>query len=63
MIVIADTSPLNYLVRSRYVWLLPELFGQILMDFRVALEALKSLGFRVSSALEKSLLEMYDLEK
>lgn len=33
------------------------------MDFRVALEALKSLGFRVSSALEKSLLEMYDLEK
>jgi hypothetical protein len=28
MIVVADTGPLNYLIRSGYVRILPELFGR-----------------------------------
>jgi predicted nucleic acid-binding protein len=38
MIVVADTSPLNYLVRSRYVWILPELFGKVVVPNAVVTE-------------------------
>ena len=31
MIVVADTSPLNYLIRSGYVWIIPELFGEVIV--------------------------------
>jgi len=40
MIVIADTSPLNYLIRSGYVWILPELFGKVLVPKAVLTEML-----------------------
>jgi predicted nucleic acid-binding protein len=38
MIVIADTSPLNYLVRCGIIWILPELFGDVLIPSEVAAE-------------------------
>lgn len=38
MIVIADTSPINYLVRSEYVWILHELFGELLIPRAVLIE-------------------------
>jgi predicted nucleic acid-binding protein len=38
MIVVADTSPLNYLVRSGYVWILPELFGKVVVPNAVLTE-------------------------
>jgi predicted nucleic acid-binding protein len=40
MIVVADTSPLNYLIRSGYVWILPELFGKVLVPKAVLTEML-----------------------
>jgi predicted nucleic acid-binding protein len=40
MIVIADTSPLNYLIRSGDVWILPELFGKVLVPKAVLTEML-----------------------
>jgi predicted nucleic acid-binding protein len=40
MIVVADTSPLNYLIRSGYVWILPELFGKVLVPQAVLSEML-----------------------
>ena len=41
MIVVADTSPLNYLVRLGYVWILPELFGKVLVPKAVLAEMLR----------------------
>lgn len=38
MIVVADTSPLNYLVRSGLAWILPELFGRVLIPNAVRSE-------------------------
>jgi len=38
MIVVADTSPLNYLVRSGFAWVLPELFGRVLIPNAVRSE-------------------------
>ena len=38
MIVVADTSPLNYLIRSGYVWILPELFGRVIVPKAVLAE-------------------------
>jgi predicted nucleic acid-binding protein len=38
MIVVADTSPLNYLIRSGYVWILPELFGKVVVPKAVLTE-------------------------
>lgn len=38
MIVVADTSPINYLVQSGYVWILPKLFGQVLVPHAVIAE-------------------------
>ena len=38
MIVVADTSPLNYLIRSGNVWILPELFGKVLVPKAVQTE-------------------------
>ncbi|MGA3070656.1 MAG: hypothetical protein ABSD43_10615 [Terracidiphilus sp.] len=40
MIVVADTSPLNYLIRSGYAWILPELFGKVLVPKAVLTEML-----------------------
>jgi len=40
MIVVADTSPLNYLIRSGYVRILPELFGKVLVPQAVLSEML-----------------------
>jgi predicted nucleic acid-binding protein len=40
MIVVADTSPLNYLIRSGFVWILPELFGKVLVPQAVLAEML-----------------------
>ncbi|MGH9344986.1 MAG: DUF3368 domain-containing protein [Terriglobia bacterium] len=40
MIVVADTSPLNYLVRAGYAWILPELFGRVLVPNAVMTEML-----------------------
>lgn len=40
MIVVADTSPLNYLILSGYVWILPELFGKVLVPKGVLTEML-----------------------
>lgn len=38
MIVVADTSPVNYLVRSGYAWILPELFGRVIVPNAVIAE-------------------------
>lgn len=38
MIVIADTSPINYLVRSEYIWILRELFREVLIPRAVLAE-------------------------
>lgn len=38
MIVVADTSPLNYLIRSGFEWILPELFGRVLVPNAVRSE-------------------------
>jgi len=35
MIVVADTSPLNYLIQIECVYLLPELYGEILVPAAV----------------------------
>ena len=40
MIVIADTSPVNYLIRSEYIWVLPELFREVLVPRAVLGELL-----------------------
>jgi len=42
MIVVADTSPLNYLIRSGYVWILPELFGKVAVPMAVLTEMQRS---------------------
>jgi predicted nucleic acid-binding protein len=38
MIVVADTSPLNYLVRAGYISILPDLFGRVLVPIAVMTE-------------------------
>jgi predicted nucleic acid-binding protein len=38
MIVVADTSPINYLIRCGYIWILPDLFGEVLVPNEVATE-------------------------
>ena len=38
MIVVADTSPINYLVRCGYAWILPELFGRVVVPNAVMAE-------------------------
>ncbi len=40
MIVVADTSPLNYLIQIDEVGLLPAIFGQVLLPTAVARELL-----------------------
>jgi hypothetical protein len=40
MIVVADTGPLNYLIRTGYISLLPELFGRVLDPKAVITELL-----------------------
>jgi len=40
MIVVADTSPLNYLICPGYVWILPELLGKVLVPQAVLSEML-----------------------
>jgi predicted nucleic acid-binding protein len=40
MIVVADTSPLNYLIRAELAWVLPRLFGRILIPNAVLNEML-----------------------
>lgn len=40
MIVVADTSPLNYLIRSNYIWILRELFGEVSVPQAVLTELL-----------------------
>ena len=42
MIVVADTSPVNYLVRCGCAWVLPELFGRVLVPPAVVTEMLHS---------------------
>lgn len=42
MIVVADTSPINYLVRSGYARILPELFGTVLVPNAVMAELMHS---------------------
>jgi predicted nucleic acid-binding protein len=38
MIVVADTSPINYLVRIELVGVLPQLYGTVIIPFAVLLE-------------------------
>jgi predicted nucleic acid-binding protein len=38
MIVVADTGPLNYLIRTGYPWILPEIFGRVLIPEAVLRE-------------------------
>lgn len=40
MIVVADTSPLNYLIRSDHIRVLPKLFGRVLIPGAVRREML-----------------------
>jgi predicted nucleic acid-binding protein len=40
MIVVADTSPINYLARTGYLWILPQLFGRVLLPNAVMAEML-----------------------
>ena len=43
MIVVSDTSPINYLILTDYVGVLPELYGQIVLPGKV-FEELSSAG-------------------
>jgi predicted nucleic acid-binding protein len=58
MIVIADTSPINYLVLIEQIEVLPTLYGQILippsvglLDFREALARLRSTNFYIAQEI------------
>jgi predicted nucleic acid-binding protein len=64
MIVVADTSPLNYLIRSGHVWILPEMFGRVLIPNAVRLEIMHPgapIEVREFAELPPSWLECVDV--
>jgi predicted nucleic acid-binding protein len=58
MIVVADTSPLNYLILIEESAVLPDLFGKVLMP--LALKKLEATNFRLSAKLRDAILRRLD---